>query len=348
MRNSLGVPVADPKRSYLAHKQAIDRAIAKVLDEGHYILGNEVAAFEASFAAFVGVRFAIGVASGTDALALALQAHGIQRGDGIVTVSHTAVATVAAVEMVGAMPVLADIEPAFYTLDPVSLERALAGHASGGNGTRPPIKAAIVVHLYGQPAAMSEIAAICARRGVLLIEDCAQAHGAGLVDRGVGSWGTAAFSFYPTKNLGALGDGGAVTTNDPAIANKVRMLREYGWRQRYVSEIPGANSRLDELQAAILLAKLPWLANDNRRRQKIAQVYDDGLGGSVVRPARRPGANHIFHQYVVRVAERQAFQQLLRCRGIGTSVHYPVPIHLQPAYCDRIWLVDGALPVTER
>jgi dTDP-4-amino-4,6-dideoxygalactose transaminase len=348
MSNLLRVPAADPKRSYLAHKEAIDRAITNVLGQGQYILGKEVATFEASFAAYVGARVAVGVASGTDALVLALRAHGIERGDGVVTVSHSSVATVAAVELIGAVPVLADIEPAFYTLDPLSLDRALAGHISGRSGTKPPIKAAIVVHLYGQPAAMSEIATICARRGVLLIEDCAQAHGAALVDHGVGSWGTAAFSFYPTKNLGALGDGGAVTTNDPAIAKKVRMLREFGWRQRYVSEIPGANSRLDELQAAILLAKLPRLADDNRRRQKIAQVYDDGLGSSVVRPARRPGANHIFHQYVVRVAERQAFQQLLRRRGIGTNVHYPVPIHLQPAYCDRIWLVDGALPITER
>jgi dTDP-4-amino-4,6-dideoxygalactose transaminase len=348
MRNSLRVPAADPKRSYLAHKEAIDRAITKVLGEGQYILGEEVAAFEASFAAFVGARAAVGVASGTDALVLSLRAHGIERGDGVVTVSHSSVATTAAVELVGAVPVLADIEPAFYTLDPLSLDRALAGHMSGGNGPKPPIKAAIVVHLYGQPAAMGEIAMICARRGVLLIEDCAQAHGAELVGQGVGSWGTAAFSFYPTKNLGALGDGGAITTNDPAIAQKVKMLREYGWRQRYVSEIPGLSSRLDELQAAILQAKLPRLADNNRRRQKIAQAYDEGLGSGAARPARRPGANHVFHQYVVRVAERQAFQEALRRRGIGTSVHYPVPVHLQPAYRDRIWLADGALPVTER
>ena len=348
MRNSLRVPTSDPKRGYFAHKEAIDRAITKVLGEGRYILGKEVTAFEASFAAFVGARAAVGVASGTDALVLALKAHDIEQGDGVVTVSHSSVATAAAVELVGAVPVLADIEPAFYTLDPLSLDRALAGHMSGGNGPKPPIKAAIVVHLYGQPAAMTEIAMICARRGVVLIEDCAQAHGASLFDQGVGSWGTAAFSFYPTKNLGALGDAGAVTTNDPTIAQKVKMLREYGWRQRYVSEIPGANSRLDELQAAILQAKLPALADDNRRRQKIAQAYDDGLGSGVVRPARRPGANHVFYQYVVRVAERQAFQEALRHRGIETNVHYPVPVHLQPAYRDRIWLADGSLPVTER
>jgi dTDP-4-amino-4,6-dideoxygalactose transaminase len=279
---------------------------------------------------------------------LALRAHGIERGDGVVTVSHSSVATVAAVELVGAVPVLADIEPAFYSIDPLSLDRALAGHISGGNGTNPPIKAVIVVHLYGQPAAMSEIAMICARRGVVLIEDCAQAHGAKLLDQGVGSWGTAAFSFYPTKNLGALGDGGAVTTNDPTIAQKVKMLREYGWRQRYVSEIPGASSRLDELQAAILQAKLPRLTDDNRRRQEIARAYDEGLGSAIARPLRRPGANHVFHQYVVRVAKRQAFQEDLRRRGIGTNIHYPVPVHLQPAYRDRTWLANGALPVTER
>ena len=348
MYNSLRVPVADPKRSYLAHKEAIDRAITKVLSEGHYILGKEVAAFQASFAAFVGVSAAVGVGSGTDALALALRAHGIARGDGVVTVSHTSVATVAAAELVGAVPVLADIEPAFYTLDPASLERALAGHISGGHGTKPPIKAVIVVHLYGQPAAMWEIASICARRDIVIIEDCAQAHDAALADRGVGSWGTAAFSFYPTKNLGALGDGGAVTTNDPAIAEKVKMLREYGWRQRYVSEILGVSSRLDELQAGILRAKLPWLRDENRRRQAIALAYDEGLGDAIGRPARRAGASHVFHQYVVRVPEREAFQEALRRRGIGTNVHYPVPVHLQPAYRDRVWLVGGALPVTER
>jgi dTDP-4-amino-4,6-dideoxygalactose transaminase len=348
MKNSLRVLVADPKRGYHAHKEAIDRAILKVLGEGHYILGKEVAAFEASFAEFVGARAAVGVASGTDALVLALRAHGIERGDGVVTVSHTSVATVAAVELVGAVPVLADIEPTFYTLDPASLERALAGDIAGGDGNRPPIKAVIVVHLYGQPASMSDIASICASRGLVLIEDCAQAHGARLGDRSIGSWGTAAFSFYPTKNLGALGDGGAVTTNDQGIADKIKMLREYGWRQRYVSEILGINSRLDELQAAVLSAKLPWLAEDNRRRQAIALAYDEGLGDAVAPPARRAGANHVFYQYVVRVAERQAFRDALRRRGIGTNVHYPVPVHLQPAYRDRIWLVDGALPVTER
>jgi dTDP-4-amino-4,6-dideoxygalactose transaminase len=348
MKNSLRVPVAEPKRSYLAHKEAIDRAIATVLSAGHYILGEEVTAFETSFAEFVGVRAAVGVASGTDALVLALRAHGIQPGDGVVTVSHTSVATVAAVELVGAVPVLADIEPEFYTLNPASLQRALAGDISGGHGTRPPIKAVIAVHLYGQPAAMSDIAAICTGRSIALIEDCAQAHGASLASRGIGGWGTAAFSFYPTKNLGALGDGGAVTSNDPAVVEKVKMLREYGWRQRNVSKIPGTNSRLDELQAAILRAKLPWLAENNRRRQKIALAYDKGLGDAIARPARRPDAEHVFHQYVVRVADRHAFQEALRRYGIGTNVHYPVPVHLQPAYCDRIWLAQGALPVTER
>jgi dTDP-4-amino-4,6-dideoxygalactose transaminase len=348
MRNSLRVPAADPKRGNLAQEEAIARVITKVLREGNYVLGREVAAFEQSFAEFVGARAAVGVASGTDALVLALRAHGIKPGDGVVTVSHTSVATVAAVELVGAVPVLADIEPAFYTLDPASLERALAGHISGGGGTRPTIKAAIVVHLYGQPAAMPEIAMICARRGVVLIEDCAQAHGAGFVDRRVGGWGTAAFSFYPTKNLGALGDGGAVTTNDPAVVENVKMLREYGWRQRYVSEVPGAHSRLDEVQAAILCVKLPRLVDNNRRRQSIALAYDKGLGAVIAGPARRAGTNHVFHQYVVRVAERQAFQEALRRQGIGTNVHYPIPVHLQPAYRNRVWLAGGALPATER
>jgi dTDP-4-amino-4,6-dideoxygalactose transaminase len=340
--------MADPKRSYLAQKEAIDNAITKVLNDGQYILGKEVAAFESSFAALVGACAAVGVGSGTEALELALRAHDLGRGDGVVTVSHTSVATVEAVELVGAVPILADIEPAFYTLSPASLERALAGQVSGGNGTKPSVKAVIVVHLYGQPAAISDIASICARNNVVLIEDCAQAHGAQFGDRHVGSWGTAAFSFYPTKNLGAVGDAGAVTTNNLEIAEKLRMLREHGWRQRYISELPAGNSRLDELQAGILRAKLPRLKDDNKRRQRIALAYDQALGGAVGRPARRAGANHVFHQYVLRVAERQAFQEALRDRGIATNVHYPVPVHLQPAYRDRVWLVGGVLPATER
>jgi dTDP-4-amino-4,6-dideoxygalactose transaminase len=182
----------------------------------------------------------------------------------------------------------------------------------------------------------------------VLIEDCAQAHGAKLSGRCVGSWGTATFSFYPTKNLGAFGDAGAVTTNDLVVAEKIKMLREYGWRQRYVSAIPGINSRLDELQAAILRIKLAGLADDNRRRQGIALAYDQELGSAVARPARRAGAHHVFYQYVLRVPERQLLQEALQRKGIGTNVHYPVPVHLQPAYHERTWLAEGALPVTER
>lgn len=340
---------ADPKAGYLAHKSEIDAAIARVLEGGWYILGQEVAAFEAEFAAFAGAAHGIGVANGTDALEIALRALGIRPGDGVLTVSHTAVATVAAVELVGAVPVLGDIEPDFYTLDPRSLEAALAGEMTGGEGEKPAIKAVIVVHLYGQPADMTTIAVIAKRHGIPVIEDCAQAHGATLGGRHVGAFGdVAAFSLYPTKNLGAFGDGGIVTTDDERLAETIRALREYGWRQRYISDLKGMNTRLDELHAAMLRVRLKYLAADNARRGAIAAAYDRGLAGLCPLPARRAGASHVFHQYVIRVADRSAVQERLRAAGIGTNVHYPVPVHLQPAYKGRTWLAGGGLPATER
>jgi dTDP-4-amino-4,6-dideoxygalactose transaminase len=345
---------ADPKAGYLAHKAEIDAAVARVLDTGWYILGQEVAAFEKEFAGFAGAAHGIGVANGTDALEIALRALGIGPGDGVLTVSHTAVATVAAVELVGATPVLGDIEPAFYTLDPKALDAALAGEVTGGQGTKPRIKAVIVVHLYGQPADMQTIAATARRHGVAVIEDCAQAHGATLGGRHVGAFGdAAAFSLYPTKNLGAFGDGGIVTTNDATLADTIRALREYGWRQRYISDLKGMNTRLDELHAAMLRVRLKYLAADNARRGTIAAAYDRGLKGLCPLPARRAGASHVFHQYVIRVPDRAAVQERLRDAGIGTNVHYPVPVHLQPAYEGRTWLVGNGpagngLPATEQ
>jgi dTDP-3-amino-3,4,6-trideoxy-alpha-D-glucose transaminase len=332
------IPCASPRAGYLAHQAEIDAAIAAVLDGGRYILGENVAAFEQEFARYVGADHAVGVASGTDALHLALRACGIGHGDEVVTVGHTAVATVAAVEMCGARAILVDVEPRYLTLDPDRFEAAIT----------PRTKAVIPVHIYGHPADMAPISAIARRHDLRVIEDCAQAHGARYGDRRVGSIGHAsAFSFYPTKNLGALGDGGLVATSDPDMARRVRLLREYGWDRRYTSEIAGWNSRLDEVQAAVLRVKLRWLDPDNAARARIAALYRELLAGTdVTLPSERPGSAHVYHLFVVRTPRRDALIQDLAARGVGALVHYPVPVHLQPAYRDRL-AAPGALPVTE-
>jgi dTDP-4-amino-4,6-dideoxygalactose transaminase len=330
---------SDPHRIYEALKPEIDGAIARVLDKGRYILGDEVRAFEAEFAAYCGVRSGVGVGSGTEALHLALRGCGIGPGDEVITVSHTAVATVAAIELCGATPVLVDIRPETYTMDPGRLEAALT----------PRTRALIPVHLYGRPAAMEAITAFAREHGLRVIEDCAQAHGAGLHGRRVGSWGDlACFSFYPTKNLGALGDGGMVVTDDAELADRVRLLREYGWAERYVSHIAGLNSRLDELQAAVLRVKLRRLDGDNAERGRLASAYDEGLAGTgVATPQRPPDATHAYHLYVVRSAQRDRLKAFLESRGIAALVHYPVPVHLQPAYRGRLPGGDR-LPETEK
>jgi dTDP-4-amino-4,6-dideoxygalactose transaminase len=339
------IPQNDPKAAYLAQREAIDAAIAGVLDSGWYILGKQVTAFEAEFAGAVGSRHGIGVGNGTDALVLALRALGIGPGKTVATVSHTAVATVAAIEMVGARPVLVDIDPDTYAMDPKELERVLT-HPPQGE----PIAAIVPVHLYGQPADLAAIAALARDHGATLIEDCAQCHGALFDGRSAGSFGAlACYSFYPTKNLGALGDGGMVTTNDAALAAELRALREYGWRgQRYVSEHSGVNSRLDELQAAVLRVKLTALAADNARRRAIAARYDAGLAGlPIAPPGRDPRAEHVFHQYVVRAARRDDLRARLQDSGIGTNIHYPVPIHMQPAYRGRVATGPSGMAQTE-
>jgi dTDP-4-amino-4,6-dideoxygalactose transaminase len=340
------VPQADPGASYRALKGPIDAAVARVLESGWYILGRECAAFEAAFARWQGAARAIGVANGTDALALILRGLGIGPGAAVVTVSHTAVATVAAVEMVGATPILLDIDPATYTLDPGELAAVLRDPPA----FLPPIRAVIPVHLYGQPASIEEIIAIADRRGAAVIEDCAQCHGAMAGDRRAGTLGrAAAFSLYPTKNLGALGDGGLIATDDAALADRIAALRQYGWKERYVSDLAGVNSRLDEVQAAILSVKLAQLDAANARRQEIAARYDAALAGTgFAPPARRPGATHVFHQYVIRCADRAAVQAQFRARGIGTNVHYPMPVHAQPAYRGRIALGPAQCRATER
>jgi len=338
------IPQTDPRAGYLAQRAAIDAAITRVLEGGLYILGREVERFEAAFTDFVGVRHAIGVGSGTDAIELALRACDIGAGDLVFTVSHTAVATVAAIERAGATAVLVDVEPGTYTMAPYELSRAL-------QVTRPGRPAAVLpVHIYGQPAELSALTEIARGHGLWLIEDCAQSHGALYRGRSTGSFGdVACFSFYPTKNLGALGDGGMVVTNDPDLATALREIREYGWRDRYVSARIGINSRLDAIQAAILGAKLGSLAADNRRRQTIAECYDTSLVGlPIAVPVRRADATHVFHQYVIRVAKRDALRDRLRAAGIATGIHYPVPIHQQPAYSGRLACGPSGLGVTER
>jgi dTDP-4-amino-4,6-dideoxygalactose transaminase len=333
------IPQANPRAQYLSHRAEIDQALARVLAGGRYILGDETGAFEAEFAAYLGVAHAVGVGSGTEALHLALRAVGVGPGDEVITVAHTAVATVAAIELCGAIPVLVDIEPDYYTLDPAGLAAALS----------PRTRAIVPVHLYGLPAALDDILAFARRYSLRVIEDCAQAHGARYQGRRVGAWGDlACFSFYPTKNLGALGDGGLVATDDPALAERVRLLREYGWAERYVSHLAGWNSRLDELQAAVLRVKLRTLDAGNAARAGLAAQYDAGLAGSRLRlPARRPQTEHVYHLYVVRGPHRDRLQAHLKAHGVGSLVHYPVPVHQQPAYQGRL-PGGAALPVTEQ
>ncbi|MBW8268049.1 DegT/DnrJ/EryC1/StrS family aminotransferase [Caldovatus aquaticus] len=340
------IPQADPGAGYRAEKAEIDAAVARALASGWYILGQEVAAFEREFASWLGQGRAVACASGTDALALILRGLGIGPGSTVATVSHTAVATVAAIEMVGATPLLLDIEPDHYTMDPDELAAVLEDPPPG----LPPIRAAIVVHLYGQACDLGPMLAACERNGVALIEDCAQAHGATWRGRRLGTLGRAAgFSFYPTKNLGALGDGGALVTEDWELAERIAAIRQYGWKERYVSAMVGVNSRLDELQAAILRARLPRLDAGNARRRAIAAAYDAALaGGPIAPPARREGCEHVFHQYVLRTPERATVQARLRAQGIGTGIHYPVPVHLQPAYRGRVPLGPAGCAETAR
>jgi dTDP-4-amino-4,6-dideoxygalactose transaminase len=339
------VPQANPGAGYRALQSEIDAAVARVLQSGWYILGGEVRAFEAEFAAWLGTATAVGCGNGTDALAVALRALGIGPGMSVVTVSHTAVATVAAIEMVGATPVLIDIEPDYYTMDPDELAEVLDRPPAGV----PPIRAVIPVHLYGQPAALEPIVAACRRHGVAVVEDCAQAHGATISGRKVGTFGEiATFSFYPTKNLGALGDGGMLATQDAKLGADIAALRQYGWRTHYISDAVGVNSRLDELQAAILRVKLRHLDAQNTRRQAIAATYDAALSAtSLAAPARRAGVSHVYHLYVLRTPERAALQSRLREAGIGTGIHYPTPVHLQPAYGGRVALGPSGCRITE-
>ena len=341
---------ANPKASYIALKDEIDTAIHDVLDSGSYILGEQVEAFESEFAMFIGTEFCVGVASGTDALEIALRAAGVGIGDSVLTVSHTAVATIAAIERCGATPSFVDVQESTFTMSPNHLEQILETvNVQQSNINNNP-KAIIPVHLYGQPADIEAIITIARKHELIVIEDCAQAHGAAINGQKVGSFtDMAAFSFYPTKNLGAIGDGGAVVTNNPDMRTKLLALRQYGWNERRVREFFGINSRLDEIQAAILRVKLRKLDEDNERRRVIAEANTQCLEeSSVAAPQSSETVNHVFHQYVVRTKNRGRLIQHLKKNAVGTAIHYPVPAHRQMAYGHRSYTKDEGLPVTEK
>lgn len=330
---------ADPRAAFLANEAAVRDAIDRVLSSGRYILGAEVEAFEEEFAHYLGGGFTVGVGNGTDAIELALRAAGVRPGDLVATVANTVSATAAGVGQLGAQPVFVEIDESTMLMSPDALDECLGRH--GGR-----VRAVVPVHLYGNPADMPALLEVAGSHGARVVEDCAQAHGAAIEGRKAGTFGDlAAFSFYPTKNLGALGDGGAVFTRDSGLAEQVRLLRQYGWRTRYVSEIPGRNSRLDEMQAAILRARLERLDEDNAVRGVLAARYLEQLASSSLHlPGVRDGAAPVWHQFAVRAAARDRLREALYADGIECAVLYPVPLHHQPAWLDP----DTSLPITEK
>jgi dTDP-3-amino-3,4,6-trideoxy-alpha-D-glucose transaminase len=315
---------------------AVDAAIRRVIDRGWFILGPEVDAFERAFASACGAGHSVGVGTGTDALVLILKALGIGRGDEVITTPLSAAYTALAVMMVGARPVFADIDPARLTLDPAAVAAAIG----------PDTAAIIPVHLYGQPAAMDELSAVAKRHDLAMIEDCCQSHLATAGGRPVGSFSVAAaYSFYPTKNLGALGDGGAITTNDAALADRLKRLRNGGQTDRYHHGEPGVNSRLDEMQAAILSARLPFLPKWTARRRALAAVYRRELAGTPLTVPPEFDAGHVYHLFPVLAGDREALRSRLAAAGIETLIHYPLPIPRQPALAAE---TPAECPVADR
>lgn len=336
------MPFVDFKAHVAALRAELDRAAARVLDSGHFILGPEGEAFERELAAALGARDAVAVGNGTDAIHLALRAQGVGPGDEVVTTSISAAFSALAILHAGARPVFVDVDPLTLNIDPAAAARALT----------PRTKALLPVHLYGHPADMDPLLALARERGLALVEDACQAHGARYRGRPVGTLageqGIGALSFYPTKNLGALGDGGAILVNDSEVAARLRRLRNGGQRDRYHHESFGVNSRLDELQAALLRVGLAHLAAWNERRRALAALYTRELRGSGVEPfLEQPYADSVAHLYVVRHPRRDALAEALKRRGIGTLIHFPVPLHLQPAFA-FLGGKAGQLPVVER
>ncbi len=349
-RSTSFIPQSNPQAGYLTIKNEIDNAIQKTVEAGQYILGHEVDRFEEEFASFIGAAHGVGVASGTDAIEIALRSLDIGPGDIVITVSHTAVATVSAIERCGATPLFIDIDPATFTINPDHLETTIKSIINYDITINGQLKAIIPVHIYGHPADMASIKEISNKYNLHIIEDCAQAHGAKIQGKKVGTFGDlAAFSFYPTKNLGALGDGGIVVTNNHTLKNKLTALRQYGWEDRFASSMPGINSRLDEIQAAVLRIKLRYLDNDNMMRKKIAESYTQAIiNTSISVPHEAKEIEHVYHQYVIKTNNQKELIEHLKQNSIGTAIHYPVPIHLQPAYKNRIPIENGGLPITEK
>jgi dTDP-4-amino-4,6-dideoxygalactose transaminase len=333
------IPVIDLKRQYRGMRGEIDDAIQRVLESGYYMGGPETEGFEKDWAAYCGAKHCVALANGTDSLNLTLKALGIGPGDEVVTVAFTLSATLDAIVDTGATPVLVDVDPETYTLSPDLLRAALS----------PRTKAILPVHIYGHPADMDPILAVAAERSLPVIADACEAHGSLYKGRQVNSLGSAScFSFYPTKNLNALGDAGAVVTNDDAIADRLRVLKSHGWDKRFHSAVSSRNSRMDEIHAAVLRAKLPRLDAWNRRRAEIAARYDDALSGTAVRPAPRASwAGPSYYLYVLATPRRDALRAELRARSIDSDVHWPEPPHLQPAFAG-LGYGRGSLPITER
>ena len=333
------IPFVDLKTQYRSIKEEIDTALQSVLDSSQFVLGKEVAAFEEEFAVYCQAKYAIGVNSGTSALHLALLAAGIGPGDEVITIPFTFVATVAAIVYTGARPVFVDIDPRSFTIDVNQIERAITKKT----------RALLPVHLYGQSAEMDPIMDIARRHNLIVIEDAAQAHGAEYKGHRVGSIGDlGCFSFYPGKNLGAYGEGGAVVTNNPEYARTIRMLRDWGAERKYQHVLKGYNYRMEGFQGAILRVKLRHLEDWTEARRTAAKYYDELLnGGSVQTPLEMPYARHVYHIYAVRTSHRESLQQELHSQGVQTGIHYPIPVHLLPAYSD-LGYRSGNFPNSEQ
>jgi dTDP-4-amino-4,6-dideoxygalactose transaminase len=335
----MNVPFVDLRREYSLIKDEINTKINEVLQSGHFILGENVKAFEKEFSNYCNAKYGVGVASGTDALLLSLKALDIKEGDEVITVANTFTATVDAISRSGATPVLVDINPETYNITVEKIKSKITDKT----------KVIIPVHLYGQPADMDPILEISEKYDLKVVEDACQAHGAEYKGRMVGSLGDAAcFSFYPSKNLGAYGDGGMVVTNNEEIVEKIKMLREYGQSKKYHHDLIGYNSRLDEIQAAVLRVKLKYLDKNNEERRKHAKLYNELLvNTSLFTPIELPYVKHVYHLYVIRCKERDKLQQFLSSRGVSTGIHYPIPVHLQKAYSYLGYRL-GAFPIVEK
>ncbi len=337
--NYMEIPVFDLKRQYVYLKAELDGAFTNVFDSGNFVLGENVRLFEEEFANYLDARFSVGVGSGTEALHLSLKACNIGHGDEVITVPNTAVPTISAISSAGARPVLVDVTPDTYTIDTKKIEKEITNKT----------KAILPVHMYGHSAEMEQIMKLAEAYNLRIIEDACQAHGAQYNGKNAGTSGDmGCFSFYPTKNLGAYGDGGIVVTNDEELYNKLLMLRNYGEVKKFTSKIEGFNSRLDEIQAAFLRVKLKYLDEWTNKRREIATRYQQLLFNSNVQlPSERQWAKHVYHLFVIRTNRRDALKDYLQEHGVGTHIHYPIPVHLQEAY-KKLGYKAGDFPISER